>query len=220
MKKLGILAVLFLMLSSSTMPVNGPIKLALVKYNGGGDWYAVVNALENLAAFANQELRMNIDPEYGTVDVGSADVFNYPFLFMTGHGNVVFSESEAENLRTYLMGGGFLFIDDDFGMDDFVRPAIQKVFPDRKLTELPYEHPLFHQKYNFPKGMPKVHEHDGKAPQTFGIFVEDRLVLVYAKDSNISDGWEDRSVHHDSEEVRQAALRMGSNMLQFVFGGQ
>lgn len=220
MKKFGVLLVLTALLMGSKMPDSGAVKLALVKYNGGGDWYAVVNALENLAAFANQELRTNIDPEYATVDVGSADVYNYPFLFMTGHGNVVFTEAEATNLRTYLMAGGFLFIDDDFGMDDFVRPAIQRVFPDRKLTELPYEHPLFHQKFNFPKGMPKIHEHDGRAPQTFGIFVDDRLVLVYAKDSNISDGWEDRAVHNDPEEVRVSALRMGANMLQFVFGGQ
>jgi hypothetical protein len=136
---------------------------------------------------------------------------------MTGHGNVVFSAAEAENLRNYLLGGGFLFIDDDYGMDQFVRPAIQKVFPDRKLTEMPFQHPIFHQKFDFPKGMPKIHEHDSRSPETFGIFVDDRLVLLYAKESNISDGWEDRAVHNNSEETRVSALRMGANILQFAF---
>jgi hypothetical protein len=193
------------------------IKIALLKYSGGGDWYAVVDALQNLSKFCNSNLGTNIDLEYASVDVGSPDIFNHPFLFMTGHGNVVFSDVEAENLRTYLMAGGFLFIDDDYGMEPYVRLAIKKVFPELELTELPFEHPIYRQKYEFRNGLPKVHEHDGKPPRGYGIFWQGRLVLFLGVESNISDGWESFEVHRTPEELRQQSLRMGANIIQFVF---
>lgn len=199
------------------LSAQGPVKIALVKYHGGGDWYSVVDALENIIKFCNKELGTNYNPEYATVEVGSAEIYNFPFLFMTGHGNVIFSDQEAENLRNYLMGGGFLYVDDDYGMDQFIRPALKKIFPDLQMVEMPFEHPIFHQHFNFPKGLPKVHEHDGKAPQAFGLFFENRLVCLYTYESNISDGWEDPAVHKDPEETRTQALRMGANIFQFVF---
>lgn len=193
------------------------VQFALLKYRGGGDWYAVVDALQNLAEYCNSQLGTNIDKEYATVEVGSADIFSYPFIFMTGHGNVVFSDQEAENLRNYLLAGGFLFIDDDYGMDPFIQPALKKVFPEQELIEMPYEHPVFNQKFEFKSGMPKAHEHDGKAPRTFGLFHEGRLVCLYATESNISDGWESQAVHKDPEEIRQVSLKMGANIVQFAF---
>lgn len=194
-----------------------PLKIALVKYSGGGDWYSVVDALQNLGRYCNSQLGTNFDDDYATVDVGSAEIFNHPFLFMTGHGNVVLSDAEAENLRTYLKGGGFLFIDDDYGMDPYIRVALKKVFPDQQLIELPYQHPIFHQKFNFTDGMPKIHQHDGKGPRTYGIFIEGRLACLYAAESNISDGWESYDVHKNPESLRQQALRMGANIIQFAF---
>lgn len=193
------------------------LKLALLKYNGGGDWYSVVDALENLSKFCNNQLGTSFDDDYATVEVGSAEIFNYPFLFMTGHGNVVFSDADAANLRTYLIGGGFLFIDDDYGMDPFIKVAMKKVFPDKELIELPFQHPLFHQKFDFPNGVPKIHEHDGKPPQTYGLFHEGRLICIYAAESNISDGWESYDVHKDPEALRQQALRMGANIIEYAF---
>lgn len=192
-------------------------KIALLKYRGGGDWYSVVDALQNLTKFANKELGMNFDTDYAQIEVGSAEIFNYPFLFMTGHGNVIFSDEEATNLRNYCMAGGFIYVDDDFGMDPYVRPALKKIFPESQLVELPFEHPVFHQKFSFTKGVPKVHEHNSKAPQTFGLFYQDRLVLVYTFESNISDGWESAEVHKNPDELRQQSLRMGANILQFAF---
>ncbi len=209
---------LWLLASASLMNAQGGrLKLALLKYNGGGDWYAVVDALQNMAKFCNENLGIGFDLEYATVDVGSPDIFNYPFLFMTGHGNVVFSDAEAENLRTYLLGGGFLFIDDDYGMEPYVRVAIKKVFPDRELVELPFEHPIYRQKFDFRNGLPKIHEHDGKPPRGYGIFWQDRLVLFFGVESNISDGWESYEVHKTPEELRRQALRMGANIIQFAF---
>lgn len=214
---LALVAAISLSFAVEQKPQGAGIKLALLKYGGGGDWYAVVDALQNLVAFCNSNLGTNFDPEYATVDAGSPDIFNHPFLFMTGHGNVVFSDAEAENLRTYLIGGGFLFIDDDYGMDPYARVAIKKIFPDRQLVELPFEHPIYRQKYDFRSGLPKIHEHDGKAPGGYGIFWEDRLVLFYGTESNISDGWESREVHRTPEDLRQQSLRMGANIIQFAF---
>ncbi|MFZ1497674.1 MAG: DUF4159 domain-containing protein [Saprospiraceae bacterium] len=202
---------------SFRMPTS--LKLALVKYNGGGDWYSVVDALQNLAKFCNNNLNMAFDPAYETVEIGSVDIYNYPFLFLTGHGNIVLSNQEAENVRNYLLAGGFLFIDDDYGMDEFVKLAIKKIFPDKALVEIPYEHPIFNQKYKFPNGMPKIHEHNAKPPITYGIILDGRIALLYAAESNISDGWESPDVHKDTEEKRQQSLRMGANIIQYAFGG-
>ncbi len=195
-----------------------PLKIALLKYRGGGDWYSVVDALENLTKFCNKEMQMNLSNEYATIDVGSAEIFNYPFLFLTGHGNVVFSDIEAENLRIYLLAGGFLFIDDDYGIDPYIRPAMKKVFPDISFTELPFQHPIYHQKYDFAKGLPKVHQHSDKPPQGFGLLNKGRLMCFYGYESNISDGWESPGVHKDSEEIRQQSLKMGANIIRFAFG--
>ena len=194
------------------------LKLALLKYNGGGDWYNDVNSLKNLAAFCNKNLGTNFDPEYATVEAGSADIYNHSFVYMTGHGNVVFSNQEAENLRNYLMAGGFLFINDDYGMDPFIRPAMKKVFPELELTELPYAHPIYHQRYEFPNGIPKIHEHDKKAPKAYGLIWQGRLVAFYDYESDLGDGWDD--VHKDPEELRQKALEMGANIIRYVFQQQ
>jgi len=214
-----LLPVFFTGLSFTTIETL-PLKLALLKYNGGGDWYANPTALPNLAKFCAQQLGINFDPENAVVEVGSADLFNYPFVHMTGHGNVVFSDMEAENLRNYLMAGGFLHIDDNFGMDPYVRVAMKKVFPGQEMVELPFEHPIYRQKFTFKNGLPKVHEHEGKSPQGFGLFWEGRLVCFYSYECDLGDGWEDPQVHKDPEEVRLQALRMGANLVQYAFSGE
>lgn len=195
-------------------------QIALLKYNGGGDWYANPTSLSNLIAYCNKNIGTVIDPEPAVVEAGSSDIFNYPLLHMTGHGNVVFSEHDAENLRNYLFAGGFLHIDDNYGMDKFIRPELKKVFPELDLIELPFSHPIYHQVYNFPNGLPKIHEHDGKAPQGFGLIYEGRLIVFYTYECDLGDGWEDREVHKDSEETRQKALRMGANIVAYVFTSQ
>ncbi len=202
----------------SFIPTEKPLKIALLKYNGGGDWYANPTSLPNLIKFCNQNLNTNIDPEPETVEVGSSEIFNFPFLHMTGHGNVVFNTQEADNLRNYLMGGGFLHVDDNFGMDKFIRPQLEKLLPDSKLVELPFSHPVFHQRYKFPNGLPKIHEHENSAPQAFGLFYEGRLVMLYSYECDLGDGWEDADVHKDPEEARIKALRMGANIISYIFG--
>ena len=193
------------------------VQIALLKYKGGGDWYANPTSLPNLIKFCNNNLSTNIAPEYRTVEVGSPDIFNFPFVHMTGHGNVVFSDREAENLRMYLLAGGFLHIDDNYGMDKFVRREMKKVFPEYEFIELPFNHPVYHQKYNFPQGLPKVHQHDEKAPQGFGIIHQNRLLCLYTYETDLGDGWEDQSVHNDSEETRLKALKMGANIISYCF---
>lgn len=202
---------------TSPEPPPPALKLALLKYNGGGDWYANPTSLTNLARFCNDQLGTNLDPDYATVEVGSAELFNYPFIHMTGHGNVVFSNAEAENLRNYLIGGGFLHIDDNYGIDPFVRTAMKKVFPEQEFIELPFQHDIYRQKFQFKNGLPKIHEHDGKPPQGFGLFWEGRLVCFYTFECDLGDGWEDQDVHNDPEETRMQALRMGANIIEYVF---
>lgn len=193
------------------------LKIALAKYNGGGDWYANPTSLPNLIAFCNRTLRTNIAPEPSTVDLGSPEIFNFPFVHLTGHGNMVLSESDALNLRTYLESGGFLHVDDNYGLNEYFRREIKKVFPDKELVELPFSHPLFRQKFDFSAGLPKIHEHDNKPPQAFGIFIKDRLVCLFTYESDLGDGWEDAEVHKDPVEVRNRALQMGANIISFVF---
>ncbi len=195
----------------------GTVTIALLKYNGGGDWYANPTSLPNLVAFCNKNLGTNLSDDIATVEVGSSEIFNYPFVHMTGHGNVVFSSQEMQNLRTYLIGGGFLHIDDNYGIDKFIRPMLKKTFPELDLVEIPFDHPIFHQRYEFNNGLPKIHEHDGKPPQAFGLFWEGRLILLYTYECDLGDGWEDPEVHRDSEETRTKALKMGANIIQFVF---
>ena len=205
------------LLSYSFVTPPGAIKLALLKYNGGGDWYANPTALPNLASFSNQTLGTNFDTDYATVEVGSVDIYNYPFLHMTGHGNVVFSNAEAENLRNYLLAGGFLHIDDNYGMDPYVRPALKQVFPEHELIELPFDHPIYRQEFKFDKGLPKIHKHDDNPAQGFGILHEGRLVVYYTYETDLGDGWEDQQVHKDPEDMRRLSLQMGANILSFAF---
>lgn len=192
------------------------MQVAVLKYNGGGDYYANPTALPNLVKYCNKELKTNISEEVPYVEVASEDIFLYPFIHMTGHGNVVFSRADIENLRTYLLGGGFLHIDDNYGMDEFIRVELQKLFPQNELIELPSNYKIFKQKYYF-DGIPKIHEHDGKPAQAFGVFDKDRLVLLYTYETDLSDGWEDPDVHNDPPEVREKALQMGANIIQFAF---
>jgi hypothetical protein len=207
--------ILFLFCSSFTTEPS--LKIGLLKYNGGGDWYANPTALTNLSEFCNRELGTNLDPDYETVEVGSAAIYNHPFLHMTGHGNVIFSDSEAENLRNYLISGGFLHIDDNYGMDPYVRLAMKKVFPELEFIELPFEHELYHQKFDFERGLPKIHKHDDNAAQGFGILWEGRVVCFYSYESDLGDGWEDEEVHKDPYDVRLKALKMGANLVQYAF---
>lgn len=196
---------------------KGPLKMALLKYNGGGDWYANPTALPNLARFCNEKLKTNFDPEYATVDVGSAEIFDYSFVHMTGHGNVVFSPQEAENLRLYLQSGGFLHIDDNYGMDPFVRPALKMVFPELEMVELPFIHQIYRTAYEFKSGLPKIHKHDDKPAQGFGLIWDGRVVCYYSYETDLGDGWEDRDVHNNPEDKRQEALKMGANILQYAY---
>jgi Domain of unknown function (DUF4159) len=193
------------------------LKIAKLKYNGGGDWYANKTALPNLIKFCNQNLNLNLAGEEDIVEVGSKDIFNYPYLYMTGHGNVAFTPEDATNLRKYLIGGGFLHVDDNYGMDKFVRLELKKVFPELELIELPFNHAVYHQKFEFTKGLPKVHEHDGKPAQGFGLIYEGRLVVFYSFECDLGNGWEDARVHNDPEAKRQEALKMGANLIQYCF---
>jgi hypothetical protein len=212
------IGLLFLFAAFGPATINKPpLKLALLKYNGGGDWYANPTALPNLAKFCNDKLKTNFDLEYATVDVGSVEIFDYSFVHMTGHGNVVFSPAEAENLRLYLQSGGFLHIDDNFGMDPFVRPAMKMVFPELEFVELPFGHEIYHSAYDFKSGLPKIHKHDDKPAQGFGLIWEGRVVCYYSYETDLGDGWEDQDVHNDPEEKRQEALKMGANSVQYAY---
>lgn len=215
MKKLFFL---FIILQASSFIANGQYayKIAKLKYNGGGDWYANKTSLPNLIKFANANLRMNIFPEEDIVEPGSPDIFSYPFVHMTGHGNVTFSDADVQNMRRYLMSGGFLHVDDNYGLDKFIRREMKKVFPELNFVELPFNHPVYQQKFKFPGGLPKVHEHDGKAPQGFGLIYQGRLVCFYSYECDLGNGWEDQSVYNDPESTRQQALRMGANLLQYA----
>jgi hypothetical protein len=193
------------------------IRIAKLKYNGGGDWYANKTALPNLITFCNKQLQTTIATEEDVVEVGSPELFSYPFVYLTGHGNVVFSDAEAQNLRNYLLAGGFLHIDDNYGLDKFIRLEMKKVFPELDFVELPYNHPIYQQKFKFPNGLPKIHEHDGKPAQGFGLFYKGRLVCFYSYESDLGNGWEDQVIYNDPEEVRQKALQMGANLLMYAF---
>ncbi len=193
-------------------------QIALLKYNGGGDWYAnLETSLPNLIKFCNDNLKTAINPEQAIADAGSIEIFNYPFIHMTGHGNVIFSNQEAENLRNYLLAGGFLHISDNYGMDNFIRIQLKKIFPELDLIELPFSHPIYHQKYEFPKGLPKIHEHDKKAPQGFGLIYKGKLICFYDFECDLGDGWESQEIHNDSQEARNNALKMGANIISYAF---
>ena len=192
-------------------------EIALLKYSGGGDWYANPTSLPGLIKYCNQNINTKINPKPATVEPSSPDLFSYPFVHMTGHGNVVFSDNDVVNLRNYLNSGGFLHIDDNYGMDQYIRKEIKKLFPNNEMVEIPASHAIFQKPNSFPAGIPKIHEHDGKRPQAFGIFVEGRLVLLYTYETDLGDGWEDPEVHNDPKEVREKALKIGANIINYIF---
>lgn len=192
-------------------------QVAILKYQGGGDWYANPTALPNLIEFCNNSINTSIKKNPETVEVGSIDIFNYPIVFMTGHGNVIFSKNDSENLKNYLTSGGFLHISDNYGLDKFIRRELKKVFPDLNFKEIPYNHPIFHQTFNFENGLPKIHEHDNKNPQGFGLFYKGRMICFYDYESDLSDGWEDEEIHNDDSQTREKALKMGANIIEYAF---
>ncbi len=194
----------------------GLLKIAKLKYDGGGDWYSNPTALPNLIEFVNDQSTVSIESVEEIVEPSGSQLFQYPYIYATGHGNITFSESEAKNIRTYLLSGGFLHIDDNYGMEKYVRREMKKVFPDIEFIELPYSHPIFSQHFTFENGLPKIHEHDGKAPQALALIFENRVVCLFTVESDLGDGWEDASVHNDPEEIRQQALRMGANVLLYA----
>lgn len=192
-------------------------EIALLKYNGGGDWYANPTSLPNLIRFCNQNINTTIKNKPATVEPGSPDLFSYPYIHATGHGNILFNDSEIINLKNYMLSGGFIHFDDNYGLDEYLRREIKKIFPNSNLVEIPASHPIFQKPYSFPAGIPKIHEHDGKRPQAFGIFENNRLVLLYTYECDLGDGWEDAEVNNDPREVREKALKMGANILNYIF---
>jgi len=212
MKKVSAIFLIFLVSLSFNSFTNYSFKIAKLKYSGGGDWYSNKTSLPNLIKFCNKNLKMNIAENEDIVDINSSNIF----VHMTGHGNVVFSSSEAENLRNYLVGGGFLHIDDNYGLDKFIRVEMKKVFPNLEFIEIPFNHAIYHQKFDFNDGLPKIHEHDGKPAQGFGIFHEGRLVCFYSYESDLGNGWENQEIYNDSDEIRTKAFQMGANILSFA----
>jgi len=210
---------LALLLLGSGLTCFGQIKIAKLKYGGGGDWYANKTALPNLIEYCNKNLNVGLFNSDDNVEVSSQDLYLYPYIYMTGHGNVVFSPDEASNLRNYLVGGGFLHIDDNYGLDKFIRIELKKVFPDIELVELPFSHPIYHQKFNFPKGLPKIHEHDGKPPQGLALIYQGRVVVFYTYECDLGNGWEDQIIYNDPESKRKEALMMGSNIISYCLIG-
>jgi len=211
MNKLLIIGILLLNLKTFSQEV------AIAKYSGGGDWYANPTSLPNLVKFCNQNINTKINTKIATVAVGSSEIFTYPFVHMTGHGNVVFSPNDVINLRNYLTSGGFLHIDDNYGMDEFIRKEIKKIFPDNSLVEIPSTHIIFKEPYSFPNGLPKIHEHDNKRPQAFGILIEGRIALLYTYECDLGDGWENPEIHNDPSSIREQALKMGANIFNYIF---
>ena len=191
--------------------------IAVLQYGGGGDWYSNPTSLVNLISFCNENIITTMEQKPVAVTPNSIDIFDYPLIHMTGHGNVFFTQDEAENLRNYLLSGGFLHIDDNYGMDQYLRKELIKIFPNKELVEIPRDHPVFSYVYNFPEGLPKIHEHDNKRPQAFGIFENGRLMIIYTYESDLGDGWENQEIHNDPQEVRLKALRMGANIVKYAF---
>ena len=211
-------SIFLLTIVSTLLSVSNPpaMKIGRLRYSGGGDWYLSPTSLPNLIKFCNQNLGTNFAPEEETVDVGSKEIYNFPFIHWTGHGNVVFNGQEVKNLRQYLIAGGFLSINDSYGMDKFVRREMKKVFPELDFVELPFNHPIYHQKYEFKSGVPKIHAHDSKEPEAFGLVYQGRLVCFYNYECDLGDGWEDPRIHKDSEATRTKSLQMGANLVQYA----
>ena len=217
MEKRTIYGVIFLVILSARLSLAQEIKIARLKYDGGGDWYANRTALPNLIAFTNKNIKTDLFKNEDEVDAGSPDLFLYPYIYMTGHGNVDFNAIQSSNLRKYLTSGGFLHIDDNYGLDPFIRLEIKKIFPKNEWVELPFDHEIYHQYYDFDSGLPKIHQHDGQPPQGFGIIHEGKLVVFYTYECDLGNGWEDASIHNDPPDVRLKALKMGVNILSYAF---
>lgn len=215
-----IVAIVLVLFSANSIPLDllagSKVKLARLKYAGGGDWYNDPSSEVNLLKFVAQNTTIQVEPKYEFVDIKSDNLFLYPMVFMTGHGSIDFSGEDGKKLRSYLENGGFLYVDDDYGMDEYFKKEIKKIFPDAELKDVPLSHPIFNIKYSFPKGVPKIHEHDDKNPQTKGIFLNGRLCLVYTIESNPSDGWADAEVHSDNPEKRLASLQFGTNLILYA----
>ncbi|MEO9570471.1 MAG: DUF4159 domain-containing protein [Polaribacter sp.] len=207
---------ILLLLSLSFYPISAQ-DVAILKYNGGGDWYANPTAIPNLIEFSNQNIKTNISKNPQSVAINSEDIYNYPIVFMTGHGNVLFSDDDANNLRNYLISGGFLHVSDNYGLDKFIRRELKKVFPKLEFLEIPNNHPIYNQTFKFPNGIPKIHEHDKKFAQGFGLFYEGRLIVFYDYETDLSDGWEDEIIHNNPKSVREKALKMGANIIEYAF---
>ena len=210
---------LILMMSNLIFSQNS-FELAVLKYSGGGDWYSNPSSLKNLAIFCNNNLNMNISENYDIIEPSSQNLFNYPFVYMTGHGNVVFSKSDIENLRKYLKGGGFLHIDDNYGMDQYIRSEMKKIFPELDFIELPHNHDIYHNIYNFNNGLPKIHEHENKPAQGLALIYNNKIICFYSYESDLGDGWENSSVHNNPEHIREKALKMGANILAYSMNRQ
>lgn len=211
--KFIIMKYIFILLISSIAFSQNSYEIAVLKYNGGGDWYANPTGLKNLIRFCNNNLNMNIQENYDVIEASSQNLFDYPFIYMTGHGNVLFNQSEIRNLRNYLMGGGFLHIDDNYGMDKYIRTEMKKVFPDLEFIEIPNNHDIYHNIYKFPNGLPKIHEHDNKPAQGLALIYNNKIICFYSYESDLGDGWENQNIHNNPEYLRQKALRMGANIL-------
>lgn len=219
MNRISVLLTIFVIMLSAQNTAGqetGEFELARIKYRGGGDWYNDPSALANLIRYTKEKVSIPISVKYKDVAIGSSDLFSYPFAFLTGHGNIAVNDAEAANMRKYLDNGGFLYIDDDYGLDKYARAMMKKVFPEEEMIEIPFDHPIYHQLYNFPGGLPKIHEHDNKPPQGFGIFRKGKLVMFYTYESNLADGWTDAEVHGDPHEVREKSLQMGANLLIYA----
>lgn len=206
----------FILLLFYTKSIIGQ-EIAVLKYQGGGDWYANPTALPNLIQFCNTNIGTKINGQPTTVEAANTAIFQYPFVHMTGHGNVIFNPDERENLRNYLLSGGFLHIDDNYGMREYILREIDELFPDTPLEEVGLDHPIFNEEYKFPQGLPKIHEHDGERPKALGIFSNKRLVLLLTLESDLGDGWEDEAVHNDPAAIRTKALQMGANIVSYTF---
>lgn len=209
-----IVTIILLLISQG---VFSQVKIAQLKYDGGGDWYANPSALKNLINFTNKHTKSKILSPYDIVDVNSDDIYKYPFIHATGHGNIVFSENQMKRLRNYLANGGFIHFDDNYGLYKYIMRELKKIYPNKEIVELPVSHPIFHQTFNFENGLPKIHEHDNKPPQAFAIFIKNRMVILFTYECDIGDGWEDEKVHNDPYSLRLQALQMGSNILEYVF---
>jgi len=195
---------------------SGAFEIARVKYRGGGDWYNDPSSLTNLIRYTNNQVPISIKPEYQDVSLGSIEIHNYPFLYLTGHGTITANNSEVQNLRNYLENGGFLYVDDDYGLDEHIRDLMSRVFPDEELIELPFNHPMYNQVFDFENGLPKIHEHDNQAPRGYGLFYQGKLVMFYTFESNLGDGWADPEIHNNPTEKRELALKMGVNILVYA----